>query len=213
MYINKISCAKLLKITESTCIYSSSKNCSYRCNFYFSLPGAALWIISLVILKAQTILHQTALSCDFTLEIGQKTTSRTKTCVFQVPETFAWSFFWECHLKERKILNKISARRPFYDQPSKNYRHRKKRKNAVFQRFSVIFRYFSFFPMPVVFRGLVVERSLSTYFVQNFTLFPMAFSKNRSSKGFGYLKNTGFRSVRGFLAYFEGEITWECSSM
>ena len=74
-------------------------------------------------------------------------------------------------------------------------------------------RIFPLFPMPVVFRGLVVERSSTTHFAQNFKLYPMALSKTRLNRGLWYLKNTLFLFRYGFLAYYTHEIKWELSSM
>ena len=74
-------------------------------------------------------------------------------------------------------------------------------------------RIFSLFPIPVVFLGLVVERSATTDFAQNFKLYPMALSKTRLNRGFWYLKNTLFLFRYGFLAYYTHEIKWEHSSM
>jgi hypothetical protein len=82
-------------------------------------------------------------------------------------------------------------------------KRRKTRKNHIF----------SLFLMPVVFRGLVVERSSTTHFAQNFKLYPMALSKIRLNRGFWYLKNTLFLLRYSFLAYYTHEIKWGHSSV
>jgi hypothetical protein len=74
-------------------------------------------------------------------------------------------------------------------------------------------RIFPLFPMPAVFRGLVVERSSIFAFAQNFKLYPMALSKTRLNRGLWYLKNTLFLFRYGFLAYYTHETKWGHSSM
>jgi hypothetical protein len=59
-------------------MYTGSKNDPSICHFYFSLPYATLCIISLVIVKDQTILRRTASACNFSLEIGQRTIAKQK---------------------------------------------------------------------------------------------------------------------------------------
>ncbi len=77
----------IINITCQIRKYSGSKNYSYRCTSYFSLPDKAPWIISLVILIAQPILYLTVSPFNFMCVIGQKTISKQKKYVFQVPET------------------------------------------------------------------------------------------------------------------------------
>jgi hypothetical protein len=57
--------------------------------------------------------------------------------IFQIPGEFA--ILKQCHVKEHKILSKMSGRRVFCDFSLRSYERHKKRKIALYSRFSAIF--------------------------------------------------------------------------